>query len=140
MTSFVDTNVVISLLDETHVHHIWCAEQIAEARVVGPIVITDIVYSEFSVGMGSKAHTDEAIKLLAFERHRPSADALYLAGRAFKKYKEENDGPKLNVLPDFIIGAHAYSEDCSLITCNNADFRTYFEHLLIKAPTPSPLA
>ncbi len=134
MTSFVDTNVVISLLDDSHEHHAWCAEQIAEARTDGPIVITDVVYSEFSVGMGSKADTDEAIKQLAFERHRPSADALFLAGRAFKKYKEENDGPKLNVLPDFIIGAHAVSEECSLITCNNADFQGYFQQLQIRAP------
>lgn len=134
MTSFVDTNVLISLLDDSHEHHAWCAEQIAEARGDGPIVMTDVVYSEFSVGMGSKADTDEAIKQLAFERHRPSTDALFLAGRAFKKYRELNDGPKLNVLPDFIIGAHAQSEECLLITCNNADFQGYFQHLSIRAP------
>lgn len=134
MTSFVDTNVVISLLDEDHEHHMWCREQIAEARENGPIVITDIVYSEFSIGMASKADTDEAIAQLAFNRHRPSTEALFLAGRAFKTYKEQNNGTKNNVLPDFIIGAHAFSEECSLITCNKKDFRGYFEDLAITSP------
>ena len=134
MTSFVDTNVVISLLDEGHEHHGWCQNQVNEARMEGPVVITDVVYSEFSIGMGSKAHTDQAIAELAFDRHRPTADALFLAGRAFKKYKEENAGPKLNVLPDFIIGAHAYAEECSLITCNESDFSGYYEDLDVKSP------
>lgn len=134
MTSFVDTNILISLLDDTHEHHQWCVNEVANARLDGPVVITDIVYSEFSIGMGSKADTDQAVTELALERHRPSREALFSAGRAFKQYKEENEGPKLNVLPDFIIGAHAQTEDCSLITCNGRDFIGYFENLDVKSP------
>jgi predicted nucleic acid-binding protein len=103
LTTFIDTAIVIYLLDEKSDHHKWSVEELNKAKKEGPVIIPDIAYSELSVGLPSKEATDKAIAELALERFPCSDETLFRAGRAFKKYKEENTGPKLNVLSDFLI-------------------------------------
>ncbi|MGH8189889.1 MAG: type II toxin-antitoxin system VapC family toxin [Rhodanobacteraceae bacterium] len=50
--------------------------------------------------------------------------ALFLAGRAFMKYRRSG-GTKANVLPDFFIGAHAAVLGCGVLT---RDPRRYAQH------------
>jgi predicted nucleic acid-binding protein len=134
MTTFLDTNVLINLLNPDAEKHHWCFEQVAKARESGPVIICDIVYCELSVGLDSKEATDQAISELALER-LPSSDlSLFQAGRAYKKYKDEHGGPKLGVLPDFLIGAQANAENAPLVTSNKADFASYFPDMTIIHP------
>lgn len=134
MTTFVDTAVVIYLLDEEHNLHAWSVDELNKAKKQGPVIIPDIAYSELSVGLPSKEATDQAITRLALERFPCSDQTLFRAGRAFKKYKEENDGPKNNVLPDFLIGAQAETEGSPLLTNNKADFVGYFPEIQLICP------
>ena len=99
MTTFVDTAVVIYLLDDKSEFHKWSVNELNKAKKEGPVIIPDIVYCELSVGLPSKEATDKAISELALERYPCSDASLFIAGRAFKKYKEENSGPKNTVLP-----------------------------------------
>lgn len=134
MTTFIDTAVVIYILDQAHEHHAWGVAEFERARRSGPVIIPDIVYSELSVGLPSKEATDKAIAALELERHPCSDETLFRAGRAFKKYKEENAGPKHNVLPDFLIGAQAETQKSPLITNNKTDFQGYFPNLELICP------
>src|SRR5688572_11433185 len=118
MTTLIDTSIVIYLLDERSPHHEWSVEELDKAKKSGPVIIPDIAYSELSVGLPSKEATDKAISDLALERYPCSDESLFRAGRAFKKYKEENRGPKNSVLPDFLVGAQASSEKFPLLTNN----------------------
>jgi predicted nucleic acid-binding protein len=134
MTTFVDTSVVIYLLDDKSQHHKWSVEELNKAKKSGPVIIPDIAYSELSVGLPSKEATDTAIAELALERYPCSDESLFRAGRAFKKYKEENSGPKNNVLPDFLIGAQASCEKSPLLTNNEDDFVGYFPEITLICP------
>ena len=96
-----------------------------KCREEGPIVVSDIVYSEFSVALQSVAETNEAIAEFNLERIGFTNEVLFRAGKAYKKYKE-NDGKKLNVLPDFLIGAQVELADAVLLTNNKKDFLAYF--------------
>src|ERR1700684_1265783 len=118
MTTFVDTSVVIYLLDDTSQHHKWSVDEINKAKKEGPVIIPDIAYSELSIGLPSKEATDKAIAELALERYPCSDESLFRAGRAFKKFKDENAGQKTTVLPDFLIGAQAECEKSPLLTNN----------------------
>jgi hypothetical protein len=133
MTTFLDTSALLAALNEREPHHSWSVYQIEARRLKGPIIIPDIVYSEFSIGMASRANTDIAIQELALERLANSDDVLFRAGRAFKKYKERS-GPKTNVLPDFLIGAIAEVSKAPLLTANSDDFIKYFPDLEIISP------
>lgn len=137
MSTFLDTNIVIALLDEKSPHHKWSVDTLIARKAHGPAIVSDIVYCEVSIGMKDRSETDEAIARLGLER-MPSKDAaLFRAGRAYKDYKDKNSGPKMGVLPDFIIGALAEVENSPLMTGNTKDFTGYFPKVqLICPPTP----
>lgn len=53
------------------------------------------------------------------------AAALFLAGKAFRSYRQAR-GAHTGVLPDFFIGAHAAVRGYALLTRDRARFATYF--------------
>lgn len=131
MTTFLDTNAIIALLDNNHLHNSWAVQTLMARKALGPAVLSDIVYCEISVAMVRREDVDEAIIRLGLDRADCSDDALFRAGKAFKRYREVNSGPKLGVMPDFIIGAIAESENVPLMTLNTKDFADYFKIELI---------
>lgn len=134
MTTFVDTAVVIYLLDAKSQYHEWSVKEFNKAKKSGPVIIPDISYCELSIGLPDKEATDRAIAELALERYPCSDESFFRAGRAFKKYKEENKGQKNKVLPDFLIGAQAVCEKSPLLTNNEADFVGYFPEITLIYP------
>lgn len=133
MTTFFDTSALFAALKPDEPHHGWSAAQIEARRAEGPLIIADIVYSEFSVGLESREATDEALRALALERLPSDDDVLFRAGQAFKEYKRRN-GTKSNVLPDFLIGALAAKTGAPLVTTNAKDFVGYFPELAVICP------
>lgn len=134
MTTFVDTSVVIYLLDDKSQHHKWSVDELNRAKKEGPVIIPDIAYSELSIGLPSKEATDKAIAELALERYPCSDESLFRAGRAYKKYKDENSGQKTTVLPDFLIGAQAECEKSPLLTNDKGRFAGYFPDIKLIHP------
>jgi predicted nucleic acid-binding protein len=134
MTTFLDTNVLIAALNQDDPHHDWAVGQIEVSKSSGPAIVVDIVYCEFSMGMETQDHVDQAVDALGLERLAESDEALFLAGRAFQKYKRDNKGPKLNVLPDFLVGAVVEASGGRLVTANAQDYLGYFPDIQIIAP------
>ena len=126
MTTFLDSCVVIALLNDQDRPHDWSVEEVAKCKTNGPAIICDIVYCEASVAMKSRGELDEAIVAWGLERIRSPDDALFRAGKAFLRYRSENKGQKLGVMPDFLIGATAEVQNAPLITDNKKDFMKYF--------------
>ena len=60
-------------------------------------------------------------------------DAAFRAGRAFGRYRRAG-GLRRSPLPDFYIGAHAVTEDLTLITRDVGRYRTYFPSVKMVAP------
>lgn len=137
MTTFVDTNVIIYLLDSTSQFHGWAKTTTSKRRTEGPLIISDIVYSEISVSLKSIEDTDEVLNVLALERIGFTKDALFRAGRAFAEYRKRG-GPKTNVLSDFLIGAQAETAGAPLLTNNRKDFISYFPSVELIEPTTPP--
>ncbi|WP_404421790.1 type II toxin-antitoxin system VapC family toxin [Thalassospira australica] len=137
MTTLLDTNILIAMLDDNNYFHRWALEKFDELKTEGPMLISDIVYCEASVGMESQEAMDTAIYRLGIDRIPSSNKSLFRAGRAFKRYKQENHGPKLGVLPDYTIGAIAETEGIPLLTTNPSDYVGYFPEIEIIKPTPT---
>lgn len=133
MAIFVDTSVLIPLLDEASDHHQWCQEQVDAASEEGAVVVSDIVYAELSVGMATKQDVDEAIARFAFSRSGYTDEALYRAGRAFLDYRA-NGGPRESLLPDFLVGALAELEGEPLLTRDPGKVGTYFPGVRLICP------
>lgn len=135
MTIFLDTNIVIALLDNGHKYHAWSKAEL-EKSDRRPAVVSDVVYCEVSVGMPDQATLDRAIADLSLERFPFKDEALFRAGKAFKTYRDVNKGMKTGVLPDFLIGAIAEAENTPLMTTNEKDFTGYFDNLQLVSPPP----
>lgn len=135
MTVLIDTNIVIALLKEDDYHHEWADRMFAQLKASSaPLIIPDIVYCEASVAMVTQEHIDQAVAQLGLERLSPNEAALFRAGKAFKKYKDENKGEKTGVLPDFLIGAMAEALDVPILTADPKHFVGYFDNLDVVQP------
>lgn len=133
MTTLFDTNAIIAVLNPDEPHYAWAVDQLENCKVNGPVLVTDVVYSELSVGMASKGDLDAAMVELGVERLPADDDALFSAGQAYKLYKSRK-GTKTNVLPDFFIGAAAVTEGVPLVTANPKDFVGYFPSVQLLVP------
>ena len=135
MPVLIDTNVFIALLDEENPHHKWAVEKYNKYKSESPpLVISDIVYCEASIGMPDIEAMNAAVKELGLDRISAKNEALFEAGRAFIKYKDVNKGQKNGVLPDFLIGAIAADKEIPIITADPKPYIHYFNGLEVIKP------
>jgi len=133
MTAVLDTSVLLDLIEEGSQHHAWSTQQFQAMLQQGPVLVPDIVYAEFSVGMAAMHEADEALKALSVSRLGSTNEVLFRAGKAFLEYKR-NRGPRDSLLPDFLIGALAEVEQIPLLTRDPAKVSTYFPTVEIISP------
>lgn len=135
MTTFIDTNVLFAILNDQEPHHEWAKAEIATCKTRGPVLVCDVVYAEFSIGMATVADVNATIERLDLERYQWDDQCLFDAGKAFKAYRDANRGkPKDRVLPDFLIGALAATKGVPLMTANVKDFATHFPGITFITP------
>lgn len=129
----VDTNVLIDLATNDPVWADWSQQQLDAAAMRGPLIIDEIVYAELSVGFAQVEALDAFLAEAEIEmRHLPKA-ALFLAGKAFARYRKAG-GARKSILADFFIGAHAAVSMMPLLTRDAGRYRTYFPTLDLIAP------
>lgn len=133
MTTFVDTNVLLDIATRDRHWAAWSLQQLEAAAIRGPLLINDVVYAELSVRYPRIEDAEEFIKLAGLAHQTIPREALFLAGKAFRKYRA-GGGVRTGVLPDFFIGAHAAVLDTPLLTRDGARYRTYFPRLRLITP------
>lgn len=133
MTTFLDSSVLIDLLDDKSVHYAWSSAEFAKAKASGPVIVSDVVYSEFSVTLPNEGAADAVIARLALVRCGYSNQALFRAGKAYARYRK-NKGTKLNVLPDFFVGALADIDGTPVLTRDPRKVKTYFPSVRVISP------
>jgi predicted nucleic acid-binding protein len=91
------------------------------------------VYAELSLAFSSIEELEREVERLELSVVEVPRPALFLAGKAFTKYKRR-DGRRVNVLPDFFIGAHAAVAAMPLLTRGAARYRNYFPTVQLISP------
>lgn len=130
--TLIDTNILLDLTGTSEWAG-WSLRELEAAALRGPILINDVVFTEFSIGFDRiedcEAFLEEAeIASLPLPR-----GALFLAGKVFRDYRRRG-GPRSGVLPDFFIGAHAAFDGLPLLTRDPRRYRAYFPTLEIISP------
>jgi predicted nucleic acid-binding protein len=92
-----------------------------------------VIYGEVSVRYSRIEELDLALPEALFEREELPYEAAFLAGKAFRRYRQSG-GTRRSPLPDFLIGAHAAIAGYQLLTRDVPRYRTYFPHLRLIAP------
>lgn len=132
----VDTNVILDLVTADPVWLEWSRSQLRLAALSGPLAINAVIYAELGPRYDTMAHLDDLVETLEVTFEDVPREALFLAGRAFRRYRDQG-GRKTGVLPDFFIGAHASVTGMPLLTRDRARYVTYFPGIELIAPDPS---
>ena len=88
---------------------------------------------EISIGFKQIEELEDAISACGFRMIEIPKEALFLAGKAFVKYRRRK-GSKSAPLPDFFIGAHAAVENFRLITRDTKRMKGYFPTVELISP------
>lgn len=129
----VDTNVNIDVFANDRDWSAWSRNQLKVAQAESGAAINDVVYAELSAGFDDMVQLDDALKILGLLHLPCSKLALFQAGKAFKAYRSRG-GVKTAILPDFIIGAHAMTENLAIMTRDARRYRQYFPSVKLITP------
>jgi predicted nucleic acid-binding protein len=129
----VDTNVLLDVLQEDADWCEWSQGQLDSASATDTLVINPIIYSELSIGFARIEELEAVIKEASLAFEDMPREALFLAGKAFLRYRRSR-GIKSSVLPDFYIGAHAAVMKWPLLTRDVRRYRAYFPTVPLIAP------
>ena len=131
--TLVDSNILLDIFTRTPNWWEWSLVQLEEAALHGPLLINDVIYAEASIRFQSIDDFDAALTPNGITVVRIPPAALFLAGKAFARYRAAG-GVRTGVLPDFFIGAHAELEGLPLLTRDVRRYRQYFPKVLLIAP------
>lgn len=133
MTVFVDTNVLIDVVVNDPNWAEWSTDHLRAQSKLHQLVINPIIYSEFSLAFDDVDAVDKSLRGMGIEMLEVPRPALFLAGKAFLKYRREG-GARSNVLADFFIGAHAAVLAMPLLTRDAKRYASYFPTVELITP------
>jgi predicted nucleic acid-binding protein len=129
----VDSDVLFDLTAPDSDWTEWSARALEAVADRFRLVINAVIYGEVSVRYSRIEALDLALPAAMFEREYLPYEAAFLAGKAFRLYRQRG-GTRRSPLPDFLVGAHAAIAGYQLLTRDVARYRTYFPHLRLIAP------
>lgn len=133
--TLVDANVVLDLVTGDPVWAAWSVAALEAAGRHGPLLINDVIYAELSVGYANIDDLETFLNGTGLELVPIPREALFLAGKAFARYRRAG-GTRTGVLPDFFIGAHAAASGLTVLTRGARRYRSYFPSVRLTAPAP----
>ncbi len=129
----VDTNVLVDVLQDDPEWAEWSINQLRAQAKIHELAVNPVIYAELSLSFSTIEALDDVVAKMALAFEEVPKHALFLAGKAFAQYRKRG-GSKTQVLPDFLIGAHAAVRGWPLLTRDPSRFRTYFPALQVIAP------
>ena len=97
------------------------------------MLINPLILAEISPRFERASDLEVALAGLPLVKAALPWDAAFLAGQAFKVYRQ-SPGLKTSPMPDFYIGAHALVAQLQLLTRDAPRYRSYFPTLALVAP------
>ena len=129
----VDSNIILDLFLDDPKWAEWSETTLENRARHSILCINPIIYAEISIGFTRIETLEKAILKAGFQILEIPREALFLAGKAFLKYRKR-DGIKMSPLPDFYIGAQAAVLNLDLITRDVSRYRSYFPSVNLFSP------
>ncbi|MGE0120815.1 MAG: type II toxin-antitoxin system VapC family toxin [Dongiaceae bacterium] len=129
----VDTNVLLDLATNDAIWAAWSQAQLEAAALRDDLAINAVIYAELSIGFRRIEEVDAMLETTGLRLEPIPRPALFLAGKAFHRYRAAG-GARTGVLPDFFIGAHAAVAGAPLLTRDAQRYRTYFPTVEVVGP------
>ena len=129
----VDSSVVLDVFLDDPEWGDWSEGILAELSGMGALLINPIIYTEISIGFERIEELEKAVSECGFKMAAIPKEALFLAGKAYVRYRKRK-GKKVAPLPDFFIGAHAAVGGLELVTRDVRRIKTYFPGVKMISP------
>lgn len=129
----VDSCVLIDVLENDPQWADWSQRQLDAAALNHPLIINAVIYAELSVGFRRIEDCETMLAAAKIDLRDIPREALFLAGKAFQRYRARG-GTRTSTLPDFFIGAHAAVLGIPLLTRDVRRYADYFPSLTLLAP------
>jgi len=131
--TLVDTCILLDIVQPDPSWLVWSLGQLELAANRGPLVINPVIYAEFAAGYPSIESAEVALAGFGTRLEELPREALFLAGKAYRQYRERK-GTRSGVLADFFIGAHAAVREIPVLTRDTSRIRTYFPTVVLISP------
>jgi len=129
----VDTNVLIDVLNNEPQWADWSIHQLRVQSKIHVLSINPIIYAELSCTFKKVEDLDEVLQVMELKFNQIPKPALFLAGKAFQRYRRQG-GVKNSILADFFIGAHAAVSRLPVLTRDTQRYQTYFPTVKLVSP------
>jgi predicted nucleic acid-binding protein len=129
----VDTNVLIDVLNNEPQWADWSIHQLRVHSKIHVLSINPIIYAELSCTFKKVEDLDEVLQVMELKFNQIPKPALFLAGKAFQRYRRQG-GVKNSILADFFIGAHAAVSRLPVLTRDTQRYQTYFPTVKLVSP------
>ena len=129
----VDTNVLVDVLEDDPEWANWSVGQLRAQSKIHKLAINPIIHAELSTVFSTVEMLDGTLANLGLAMIEIPRPALFLAGKAFLRYRRRG-GSKTNVLGDFFIGAHAAVSGFPILTRDTRRYSAYFADVRLIAP------
>lgn len=127
MRTAIDSSVIILILRRQEGWQNW-QSVLETAASQGTLLICPIVFAECSPGFGSSSEATAAFDAVHLNYDPILPESAFLAGRTFVQYRREG-GPRSQMIPDFLIAAHAAVQADRLAAIDRGYLRRYFPEL-----------
>ena len=129
----VDSNIILDVFLDDLKWADWSESKLEEYSCSSSLYINSIIYSEISIGFKLIEELEVAVSKAGLQLLEIPKEALFLAGKAFLKYRRRK-GLKRTPLPDFFIGAQAAVLHLDLLTRDVSRYQSYFPTVKLIAP------
>lgn len=134
MITAVDTSVLLDVFSASPKYLAASQSALRAARQRGRIIVCDIVVAELRPHFQSRSPLETALfETLAADFVPCDRDTALLAGETWKAYRDSG-GARQQLIPDFLVAAHAKTMADCLLTRDRGFYRRWFKSLKVVEP------
>ena len=132
MKTAVDSSVLFDI-DKGAPGAVGAQAALEVALAQGSACVCAVVVAELGRYFASAQDLRDFLNDCQLEHDALAMSSAMEAARIMREYAH-NQGPRLRVAPDFLIGAHATQQADALLTTDSGFFRQYFKNLKVLTP------